>query len=151
MKLTIKCMLLGLVVAFMTSCGKPDRVIYNGDVNTDQTLLQFEQTAYAIDVDQAGQGSLTINILASTHADNNRTFDIEFVADDILNGEVVYTFDNTVTIPANKYIGSFNVDVTSSNLTNKNYTLQLRLVAPDSDNIVLEKEMTTITFRPFNN
>lgn len=152
MKLTLKIMTLVMAVC-LVSCSDKDKAIYDGDANSNQTLIQIENQSYDLRVDENGEGSIEINALSSTKFKQDRTFKIEYVSDDIEDNAVEYDFDNSVTIPANKYIGSFEVHVTQSNLINKNYTLKLELTAPDSDNsdVVLEHNMTTINFLPNEN
>lgn len=152
MKYTLKLMFVALLAIFATSCSDPDRAIYDGDATTNQTLVRIAKQSYDIEVDANGIGSVIVDVQASTHAAQDRTYTIVEVSNDIENNKVTYQFDHEVTIPANDYIGSFEVKVTQSNLTDKNYTLKLAIdSSAASDQVILENSETTINFIPFNN
>jgi len=148
MKTSLKFMIIGLV-AVLAACSGEDRQIYDGDASTNQTLLRIENQSYDMRLEDGESASLEIKVLSSTHASHDRTFNVEYVDDNIEDGAVDYDFDHSVTIPANKYIGSFMVNVENSHLDGHNYNLKLEVTAPDSgDDIVLENNMTTINFKP---
>ncbi len=153
MKFTFKIMLIALLAVFATSCSDPDREIYDGNVATNQTLLRIANQSYDIQLDANGQGSVSVGVQASTKAPQDRTYSIIELSNDLEPGIVVnYQVASEVTIPANEYLGSFEVNVLNSNLTTKNYTLKIAIDSTvASDQIVLENSNTTINFIPFNN
>ena len=150
MKLTLKFIVLG-VIALFASCSEPDPVIYTGDAATDQTLIQLTSQMFQYEVDQNGQGSLEIDVIASSKASEDRTIDVELVSDNIDAGQVVYNLDQSVTIPAGEYLGHFNLDVTSSNISEIKYKVTLKLAAPNNDKIALESNEATVIFVPYSN
>lgn len=147
MKLTHKIIVLGLLIGLFSCSSDDEGVIYDGD-SSEQTLIRIGQSSYTIEVDEEGEGNATLTVLSSTKQDEDRTFDIEELSttDDLYDNAEV-EFDDSVTIPAGEYIGEFDVNITNSTIEDAE-TIELGIVELDDDNIVFEKNQTTITIVP---
>lgn len=136
-----------MIFVFLISCSKDHR-IYDGDADSNQTLLRLDNQAINFQLNEDGTGSEEIKVLSSTKSDEDRNFEINFVNENNPNNAVDYDYDENVTIPAGEFIGKFEVVVNSSNIGAINPSLELELAAPDYDSteVTLEKNNITITF-----
>lgn len=130
----IKFLIIILTVAvFATSCETYD------DYDTDRvTVVGFTKKTQNINSIRAGESkSVELDIFASDVASSDRTYNIIVVPIDNPDefpptGEENYSFDSTVTIPANERIGTITVTGTNVSLSGDRTFFRLA-VEPGSD------------------
>tara|TARA_R110001632_G_scaffold226124_6_gene359613 strand:- start:16266 stop:17111 length:846 start_codon:yes stop_codon:yes gene_type:complete len=113
-----------LVVALVfQSCEETQSPIYDGS----QTLAYFDGTSARIEVEINTTSTITVPVGVSTLSTSDRTMIVSAVASSTTATASQYSFDGTVTIPANSYSASFSVTGIDDGLetTGVNLTLQI--------------------------
>lgn len=143
MKSILNLFVLGMLVISISSCSDEDKTIYDGNASSDQTLLRMSHSSYTVPIVNNSSADLEVEVQSSTKFNQDRQFNIEYVSDDIGGDTIIYSFDHTVTIPAGKFIGSFNVHAQDNGLQDQNFTLILKVVAPEGNKDVVVEDNTT--------
>lgn len=135
---------LSIVLFSFSSCGDPEKVIFNGEPG-DPVLVTFGTTSIDLQINKDAVGDVKVNVNTTTKAPQDRTFSIE-----VLEGENMTTADpatyeipTTVTIPANKYVGTFTITGTDIGveIAPKIVTIKLTSTNP---NIILEDNVAVV-------
>ncbi len=129
-----------IACAFLVSCGDFEEVIYDG-VN-GQTLAFFDGSSSALEVEINQTNTLTVRVGVSTLSSTARTVSVSADAASTADA-AMYSFDSTVTIPANEYFGELTVTGIDAGLTTDAKTLILNL--DDSAGIVGSSGSHTIS------
>lgn len=115
-------------IAFF-SCQEHEEVIF--DPATGQTGLAFQETSKSITVPVATPISSSIAIETTTLSDTDRTFNVN-VDTEASDLPVASYSLGTITIPANSFSGTFNVDFNSTDLADfVQYTLRVTIDVPE--------------------
>ncbi|MET6991455.1 hypothetical protein [Sediminicola arcticus] len=111
------------VFAF-TSC-EEELLVYD---NVDgQTLVAFASNSYNLEVQVDGTGTLSIPVNASTISTTDRNFTVSVIGEETTTDPTSYSFDSSVTIPANSYEGTLVINGQDNNVEIEAKFLVLRL------------------------
>jgi hypothetical protein len=134
-----------LLAAVLTSCGDPEDAIFKGEPG-QQTLVTMHSTTQDLPVVIEDQGSIEVQVDVTTKSNSDRTYDIVQV-DSLtdVSPNLDYEFDQTVTIPAGKFIGTFTVSGFDDGLENETSKIGLRIEAQETSGLILENNTVSIT------
>lgn len=113
-----------IVCLFMSSCGDEELVIY--DPATGQTLAFFETGNTTLEIEINDSNTAMIKVGVSTISSADRTLSIS-VDDSSTATPAMYSFNSTVTIPANGYFGVIEFTGIDSGLTSEGAILTLNI------------------------
>ncbi|WP_179316251.1 hypothetical protein [Winogradskyella undariae] len=119
MKNIFKLTFVLLLTIVTVSCDETvDQVIYNGDINENNTFITFERSVYNLPVTIDDSSSINLILNSSTVSSVDRTYDIVLNTDPEMTtaNELTYTLPTSVTIPANSYQGTLTIVGTDNNL-----------------------------------
>lgn len=148
MKNIYRLLLVGILIMGYHSCDETiEPVIYDGNSETNQTLLSFPATIFNLPVAIDDTGSVTITLNSSTKSSTERTFNISLINEaDVEDPEtdpfttanpLTYTLPSTVTIPADSYQTTITINGEDNNLVEtaaKQIVFQLEGLS-ESDNM----------------
>lgn len=120
MKKLIIPFLLVMTLVFQ-SCEETQSPIYDGS----QTLAYFPSASATLEVLINETGEITVPVSASTLSTSDRTVNVTVNAGGTTATAGQYSFNGSVTIPANEYSGSFVVTGIDDGLTTAGVTLSL--------------------------
>ena len=120
MKKLIIPFLLVMTLVFQ-SCEETQSPIYDGS----QTLAYFPSASATLEVLINETGEITVPVSASTLSTSDRTVSVTVNAGGTTATAGQYSFNGSVTIPANEYSGSFVVTGIDDGLTTAGVTLSL--------------------------
>ncbi|WP_430412017.1 hypothetical protein [Kordia sp.] len=129
-----------IACAFLVSCGDFEEVIYDG-VN-GQPIAFFDETSSTIEVEINQTNSGEVKIGVSTLSSSDRTITVSADAASTAD-PAMYSFNSTVTIPANEYFGTLTVTGIDEGLTTAGRTVLLNV--EDSSGIVGSTASHTLT------
>lgn len=132
--------LLLVFAVIFTSCDPTESPIYDGS----QTLAYFDGTSGRIEVIINETGEITVPVNVSTLSDQPRTVSVSVDADNTTATPGQYSFNGSVTIPANSYFGSFVLTGIDDGLTTDGVTLTLQIDSVDGGVGSPEKFSATI-------
>ncbi len=146
----IKTVLVMLILAITTtSCGDFEPVIFNPE--TGQTFVSFENDTTTIIVTSNTLETLNqeISVLVTTVSDVDRTVRVAVDLDNefLTANPNQYTVENTVTIPAGEFFGTFTVNGIFENLTSTTVALVLEILSVDGEedaSITIENHTVTM-------
>lgn len=113
-----------IVCLFISSCGDSEEVIY--DPATGQTLAFFDTTSTTLEIEINDSNTTTINVGVSTISSSDRTLTVS-VDESSTATPAMYSFNSSVTIPANEYFGTINFTGIDDGLTTEGATLTLNI------------------------
>ncbi|MBY8962302.1 hypothetical protein KJK34_06010 [Flavobacterium sp. D11R37] len=119
MKLIVKLLFIALVFA---SCEDVEPIVYNGNIEQNQTFLSFSRSSYLLPVVQNTTGEVVVTLNSSTVADYDRTYNLEVTLPDNQSAANPETFEvpSTITIPAGEYQGFITITGVDNNLVDEN-------------------------------
>lgn len=119
---------LAMMTLIFTSCEETESVIYDGA----QTLAYFNGTGATLEVEITSTGEITIPVNVSTLSSSPRTVSVSVNDAATTADPAQYSFNGSVTIPANTYFGSFTLTgIDAANLTTSGVTLSLKIDGVD--------------------
>lgn len=95
-----------IATVIFASCEKTESPVFTGN----KTLVYFAQNSVALDVVIDDSGTVEVPVNITTLQDQDVNVDIELVEDETTAAEENYSFENSATIPAGEFFGSFTVD-----------------------------------------
>ena len=125
MKKLIIPFLLVMALAFQ-ACEETQSPIYDGS----QTLAYFDGTSANLEVIINQTGEITVPVGVSTLSSTDRTVSVSAAASSTATAGQ-YSFNGSVTIPANSYSGSFTVTGIDDGLTTDGVSLDLQIDGVD--------------------
>ena len=129
MKKLIIPFLIAVTLVFQ-ACEPTESVIYDGS----QTLAYFDGISATLEVEINSTGEITIPVNVSTLSSSERTITVSAVeaASSATAGQ--YSFNSTVTIPANTYFGSMTLTGIDDGLTTDGVVLILQIDSVEGGN-----------------
>ena len=119
---------LAVMTLVFTSCDPTESPIYDGS----QTLAYFDGSGATLEVEITSTGSITVPVNVSTLSSTDRTVTVSVNAGSTTADAAQYSFNPSVTIPANTYFGSFELTgIDAAGLTTSGVTLSLQIDAVD--------------------
>jgi hypothetical protein len=109
----------------LSSCGDFEPVIF--DPITGQTLAFFPNSSSDLEVLINESATISVSVSVNTLSSSDRTVSISVDSENTTATSGMYTFDSTVTIPANEFTGSFSVTGIDDGLTTSPVLLTLKL------------------------
>lgn len=122
MKKLIIPFLLVMALVFQ-SCEETQSPIYDGN----QTLAYFPGTSAILEVELGSSAEINVDLNVSTLSASDRTVDISVNAGGTTATPGMYSFNSTVTIPANTYFSSFTIMGMDDGLTTAGATLSVQI------------------------
>jgi len=113
-----------IVCLFVSSCGDQEEVIY--DPTTGQTLAFFGSANTTLEIEINDSNTATIQVGVSSISSSDRTLTIS-VDESSTATPAMYSFNSSVTIPANEYFGTINFTGIDMGLTAEGATLVLNI------------------------
>ena len=115
-----------MALAFQ-ACEPTESPIYDGA----QTLAYFNGSSATLEVEINSTGSITIPVNVSTLSSSERTVNVSVNAGGTTATAGQYSFNGSVTIPADTYFGSFTLTGIDDGLTTTGVTLSLQIDGVD--------------------
>jgi len=145
---TIKILLAAIFIASFISCDKEDEPVNNIYDNVNgQTGVGFTVAGASVVVPVAG-ASVTLPIQATTISSSERVYTVTVDTDLSTGVAGDYTL-GTLTIPADSYNGSMDIDFVDTNLVDLvSYDLVLNLDIP-AGQAVVGNETVTVTYNKY--
>ncbi|EPR72753.1 hypothetical protein ADIWIN_2366 [Winogradskyella psychrotolerans RS-3] len=119
MKNIFKLTFVLLLTIVTVSCDETvEEVIYNGNINENNTFITFEKSVYNLPVTIDDSSSINLILNSSTVSSVDRTYDIVLNTDPEITtaNDLTYSLPTSVTIPANSYKGTLTIVGTDNNL-----------------------------------
>ncbi len=113
---------LAVMTLVFTSCDPTESPIYDGS----QTLAYFDGTSARLEVEINQTGSITVPVGVSTLSSSDRTITVTATAASTATAGQ-YSFNSSVTIPANSYSATFDVTGIDDGLTTAGVNLTLAI------------------------
>ncbi len=140
---TIKYIFIVVLTITFISCDKGgEEVFFDGD--NGQTLISFRNTTEDLPIVIDDEGSVEIIFDVTTRSSSDRTFEIEIVSDESTANPDSYSFNSTITIPANEYNASLTINGVDNDVDISPETLVLRIVEQDSFITTSNNNTTTV-------
>ncbi len=145
-----KVIYITLLVLIAVACGEQDIAQY--DAYGDEALVQFETNSTLVSVGTGNQKTVEIPISISTYSSEERTVTVTVNPNPVgvINPALTenYSFNGTVTIPANELKGSFSF--TGINPSGLSETVQLQLIisASSISEATLSPAIHTVNIAP---
>lgn len=108
------------------SCEETQSPIYDGS----QTLAYFDGTSATLEVEINSTGTITVPVGVSTLSSSDRTITLSASSTSTATAGQ-YSFNSSVTIPANSYTGSFDVTGIDDELETSGVSLTLQIDGVD--------------------
>ncbi len=105
------------------SCSETESPIYDGS----QTLVYFDSTSSRLEIVIDESGSIDLTIGASTLSSSDRTVNVSIDEASTTADPAMYSFNSTVTIPANSYTGTLTLNGVDVGLTTAGVTIGLKI------------------------
>lgn len=147
MKEMKKILYMSTLVLSVFSCGEQEVSQY--DVFGEETLIKFNTNTSNLDVTIDSEGVVEVPISVSTYATVDRTIIVETLA--FPEGTVdaaqpnQYTFDGSVTIPANELTGILEITGLDVGIeAGQNLRLQVKIAGASFDNFSVDGEFHTV-------
>ena len=131
------------------SCDKDDELRIVSNAESSQALVKFAQSGidFPVDIDTDNfNASKEITIEVSTVSSVDRTYNVSVDADASTADPANYRIENSVTVPANSYTGTFTIEGQDTTLETTAETIVINL-APQSDLDVIEGSATISIFQ----
>jgi hypothetical protein len=144
MKLIVKLLFIALVFA---SCEDVEPIVYNGNVESNQTFLGFSRSTYLLPVVQNSTGEVVVTLNSSTVADYDRVYNLEVTLPDNQSAANPDTFDlpSTITIPAGEYQGFITISGVDNNLVDENRkSFNITITNMDENTEIADSNTATI-------
>ena len=122
MKKLIIPFLLVMTLVFQ-GCEETESPIYDGF----QTLAYFDGTGATLEVEINSSGTITVPVNVSTLSSSDRTVNVSVNAGSTTATAGQYSFNGSVTIPANTYFSSFELTGIDDGLNTDGVTLTLQI------------------------
>lgn len=127
--------------ALFVSCGETEDKIW--DPNTGQTLAYFATNSGVLGVPLNSTTSQTLKVNVNTLSSVDRTVIVEVDEANTTVDVANYSFNPTVTIPANSYIGELVINGTDTpELTTSPELLVLKLISVSDGGVVAAAKLT---------
>lgn len=125
---------------FLNSCDKTESEVGNP---SGQTLVSFNSTTYDLPIVLDGEGSTSVELNITETASVDRTFNIEIVDSLTTADPSTYDLANSITIPANSYVGYLEINGFDNGVTTDPENLAIRLVDIEQGIVFDEENITT--------
>ncbi|WP_274475369.1 zinc ribbon domain-containing protein [Mangrovimonas aestuarii] len=124
-----------LAVTCLVSCG-------DDDITTTASFVSFERPSYDVDLLDGESMTMDVNVYINDKSSSDRTFNVVVKPESSVD-EGLYSFDGTVTIPANSTMGTFSLTVDTADVeeTSDSQTLILGF---GNDDDVYTSDTTTV-------
>jgi len=99
-------LLFALTSLLVVSCGDVEPVIYNGDIDQNNTFLSFSKSVYTLPIVRDNNGSVELVLQSSTVSSVDRTYNLAIDTEASTANPDSYVFPATITIPAGSYTGT---------------------------------------------
>ena len=99
-------LILAIAIVVVSCDSDKDRILF--DVDKGQTFLSFDGNSGNLAILINGDGTLEVTVNSSTRDVSDRTFAIS-IAEGTTADPTYYSFDGSVTIPANQFQGTFTI------------------------------------------
>ncbi|WP_459212898.1 hypothetical protein [Aquimarina rhabdastrellae] len=143
MKTIKKIFISALAIISFISCDKGgEEVIFDG--NNGQTLISFRKTVEDLPIVIDDEGSVEIILDVTTRSSSDRTFEVEILSDESTANPDSYSFNSTVTIPANEYNAILTINGVDNDVEITPETLVLRIIEQDSFITTSNNNTTTV-------
>ncbi|WP_343768722.1 hypothetical protein [Gangjinia marincola] len=144
----IKILVLILIAGISFSCDTEfEEVVY--EPNSEKSLVYFEESSVNIDVPENETITTTLSILITSISNSERSINLSYVEEDSELPSSVISFPSQITVPANSYTGTFEIEVMDDDLitsTRQDVFLQLS----ESNNISVDEDSSLLRLRISN-
>lgn len=118
------------VALLLNSCGDFEPVIYDNQNGPALAFFNASKTNLEVVIDDVGTAEIQVGV--STLSSSDRTVTVEVVDGDVTTADPsTYSFNGSVTIPANSYFGTLTIDGIDNGVETSKETIGLKITSAD--------------------
>jgi hypothetical protein len=130
-----------IATVIFASCEKTESPVFTGN----KTLVYFAQNSVALDVVIDDSGTVEVPVNITTLQDQDITVDVELVQNQTTAAEENFSFENSATIPAGEFFGSFTVDGVDQSVETEPELITFRIT--NADGLNFEETLVEVSIK----